>query len=168
MVCAVSLSYDILAEAYDGLYGGEQAIKYRLVLQLVPPVEPALDAGCGTGLLLQLLNCYFVGLDLSTGMLRIAKKRALRGDLVRADAERLPFRDHCFRTVYSVTVAHEAPRLAEEVKRVLKPAGYAAITLLKKRIELLPRLASSLPGARVYDAEALKDVIVVYRASTLS
>ncbi len=159
----MSVDYDTLAGSYDGLYAGEQAAKHRAALELAPPAEPVLDAGCGTGLLLELLDCYFVGLDLSAGMLKVARHRARGGDLVRGDARLMPFRDRCFGTVYSVTVAHEAPQLAGEVARVLRPGGRAVVTLLRKRLELLPLLLRELPGAEVVDAEGLKDVLLVYR-----
>lgn len=160
----VSLDYEALAEAYDELYSREQNVKHEAALKLLPPEEPVLDAGCGTGLLLQLMPCYSVGLDLSRSMLRVAKHRTALGDLVRGDAERMPFRSCCFQTVYSVTVVHEAPRLVDEVKRVLKPGGSAAITLLKKKLELLPALLAKLPNAEVHDLEGVKDVALVYRA----
>lgn len=159
----MSLSYDKIAEGYDELYGEEQRAKYGLVLKLVEPLEPALDAGCGTGMLLELLQCYSVGLDLSLEMLKVAKRkgRGERGDLVCGDAERMPLRDRSFRSAYSVTVVHEAPGLAGELLRVLAPGGRAVVTLLRKRSEMLSELRKRAPITRVIDDRSLKDVILV-------
>jgi len=159
----LSLSYDKIAEGYDELYGEEQRAKYGLVLKLVEPLEPALDAGCGTGMLLELLQCYSVGLDLSLEMLKVAKRkgRGERGDLVCGDAERMPLRDRSFRSAYSVTVVHEAPGLAGELLRVLAPGGRAVVTLLRKRSEMLSELRKRAPITRVIDDRSLKDVILV-------
>jgi Methylase involved in ubiquinone/menaquinone biosynthesis len=159
----LSLSYDKIAEGYDELYGEEQRAKYGLVLKLVEPSEPALDAGCGTGMLLELLQCYSVGLDLSLEMLKVAKRRGRgeRGDLVCGDTERMPLRDRSFRSAYSVTVVHEAPGLAGELLRVLAPGGRAVVTLLRKRSEMLSELRKRAPITRVIDDRSLKDVILV-------
>lgn len=159
----MSLEYSTVAEVYDELYGEEQYAKHAAVLGWLPPREPVLDVGCGTGLLFERLGCYAVGLDLSAGMLNVARKRAWRGDLVRSDAKLMPFRDESFQTVYSVTVIHEAPSMVGEVVRVLKPGGSAAITLLKKKLELLPLVLAGLPGAEVHDFEELKDLVILYR-----
>ena len=159
----MSLSYDKIAEGYDELYGEEQRAKYGLVLKLVEPLEPALDAGCGTGMLLELLQCYSVGLDLSLEMLKVAKRkgRGERGDLVCGDAERMPLRDRSFRSAYSVTVVHEAPGLAGELLRVLAPGGRAVVTLLRKRSEMLSELRKRAPVTGVIDDCSLKDLILV-------
>jgi ubiquinone/menaquinone biosynthesis C-methylase UbiE len=159
----LSLSYDEIAEGYDELYGEEQRAKYGLVLKLVEPLEPALDAGCGTGMLLELLQCYSVGLDLSLEMLKVAKRRGRgeRGDLVCGDAERMPLRDRSLRSAYSVTVVHEAPGLVGELLRVLAPGGRAVVTLLRKRSEMLSELRKRAPVTRVIDDSSLKDLILV-------
>lgn len=163
----LSLSYDVIAEGYDELYGAEQWAKYKLVLALVEPMEPVLDAGCGTGMLLELLQCYSVGLDLSLSMLKVAKKksRGEKGDLVCGDAERMPFRNCCFHSAYSVTVVHEAPRLIDELQRVLTPNSCAAVTLLRKRSEMLNALTAKAPIVQVIEDRALKDVILVLEAA---
>ncbi|MEM4445063.1 MAG: class I SAM-dependent methyltransferase [Thermofilum sp.] len=163
----VSLSYDLLAEGYDELYREEQEAKYRVVLAAVPPEEPALDAGCGTGLLLEKLHCYAVGVDLSLPMLLAAKRRG-RGelaDLVCAHAELLPFRSCSFPVAYSVTVVHEAPGLIGEVKRVLRRGGRGVVTLLRKKAELLPEILEQAGAASVVDEPDLKDVVVVLSKS---
>jgi len=162
----LSLSYDEIAESYDELYGEEQRAKYRLALALVEPQEPVLDAGCGTGMLLGLLPCYSVGLDLSPRMLEVAKKkgRGFAGDLVCGDAERMPFRDRCFRSAYSVTVVHEAPGLVRELLRVLAPGSCAVVTLLKKREEVLGELVAQAPVVHVVESGELKDLVLVLTA----
>lgn len=161
----MSLDYSLLAKIYDELYGEEQVAKHEAVLARLAPVEPVLDVGCGTGLLLERVTCYCVGLDLSLEMLKVAKARgrAEHGDLVRGDAERMPFRELSFRTIYSVTVLHEAPLALGEILKVLKPGGEAAVTVLRKRIELLPVLLEKLSHADVCSDPALKDVTVMFR-----
>lgn len=161
----MSLDYSLIAGVYDELYGEEQAAKHKAVLTRLPPEEPVLDVGCGTGLLLEKLNCYFVGLDLSLEMLKIAamRGRARHGDLVCGSAERMPFRKSSFQTIYSVTVLHEAPLALREILRVLRPDGNAAITILRKRIELLPEFLAQLPNVEICDDQTLKDVIVIFK-----
>ncbi|MEM1509381.1 MAG: class I SAM-dependent methyltransferase [Thermofilaceae archaeon] len=159
----MSLSYDLIAERYDELYSSEQLAKHRVVLSLAPPVEPVLDAGCGTGMLLEALEVYGVGLDSSKGMLQVAKRR-LTGrlvDLVQADAEKMPFRSCSFAAVYSVTVLHEAPALLGEALTVLKTGGLLAATLLRKKLELLPQIAGKLENVQVFDYPELKDLAIL-------
>ena len=50
-----------------------------------------LDVGCGAEFLAQHIRGEIVGVDLSEGMLKLAKKRCY--GCVRSDAESLPFRD---------------------------------------------------------------------------
>lgn len=160
----MSLSYDSIAELYDELYSSEQHMKHWAVLSLAPPVEPVLDVGCGTGMLLELLKVYGVGLDTSKGMLRVAKRRLADGlvDLVRGDAEKMPFRSCSFAVVYSVTVLHEAPALVSEALTVLKPGGLLAVTLLRKKLELLSRITGELENAQIFDYPELKDLAILY------
>jgi hypothetical protein len=79
----------------------------------------------------------------------------------------MPFRDRSFRSAYSVTVVHEAPGLAGELLRVLAPGSRAAVTLLKKRSEMLSELRKRAPVARVIDDSSLKDVILVLESPQL-
>ncbi len=61
-----------------------------------------LDVGTGTGFLASLLaemGHEVVGLDLSSGMLSVAKRRAAKAGFVLGDAESLPFRDSSFDAV---------------------------------------------------------------------
>lgn len=163
---AVSLDYDAIAEIYDELYGEEQAAKHREALRAAPPGSgPVLDAGCGTALLAELVDAYYVGLDKSLPMLKEAEKRVKHraADLLCADAQHAPLRPRAFTAVYSITVVHEAPELIPEALRILKPGGVLVVTLLKKRGEMLPQVLRQLPNPQVVDVEELKDVIVAAR-----
>lgn len=84
-------------------------------------------------------NFELHGLDLSTEMLRFARKYAqkyeLRVNLALADVRTLPYHDNTFDHAISVATYHhvkgETDRLAalRELKRVLKPGGEALITV---------------------------------------
>lgn len=87
-----------------------------------------LDAGCGTGHYLGLP--YSVGIDLSEGMLRMAKAKTSR--LCQADICSLPFKNDSFGTyisMHSTINFCELGTAAREASRVLKPGGRAIITL---------------------------------------
>nr|MEB3844198.1 hypothetical protein [Desulfurococcales archaeon] len=47
--------YEATAQGYDELYRAEQYEKYFAALRRVPPSGRVLDAGCGTGLLIEFL-----------------------------------------------------------------------------------------------------------------
>lgn len=91
-----------------------------------------LEVACGTGLNLSLYadDVELTGIDLSPGMLAIARKRAAElgrtVDLREADAQRLPFGDDVFETVVCTlslcSVPDERATVAE-MRRVLRPGG---------------------------------------------
>jgi ubiquinone/menaquinone biosynthesis C-methylase UbiE len=117
----------------------EAAILRRLT---VKPIEELLDAGTGTGRMLELLAPYAkraVGIDVSPEMLAIARDRLAREKLSRVqvrlgDIYRLPFsggtRETGFDTVLFHQVLHylDDPGAAvAEAARVMRPGGRLAI-----------------------------------------
>jgi ubiquinone/menaquinone biosynthesis C-methylase UbiE len=97
-----------------------------------------LDAGCGTGGLMQAIekaagSTKVVGVDVSAVGLGLAKNYGHR-QLARASIERMPFRDETFDVVVSadvlchVTVLDDA-RAVTEFARVLKPGGFVLLNL---------------------------------------
>jgi ubiquinone/menaquinone biosynthesis C-methylase UbiE len=90
--------YKRLAPIYEEIYGEEQRLKYWLISSQVG--ERVADAGCGVGLVFEVVSAYVVCVDISLDMLAQAKaKRGELGELVAADFWRPPFRDNSFDTV---------------------------------------------------------------------
>jgi len=128
--------FDDIATGYDAL---NRLITFNLdpmwdarVVKLTPAGGRTLDLGCGTGDLLERLlrrksTALAAGVDLSRGMLKVARSRlGPRALLVRGDGERLPFRDGTFDAVVSAFVMRnvgDRARVYAEVARVLKPGG---------------------------------------------
>jgi SAM-dependent methyltransferase len=96
----------------------------------------ALELGCGTGVFLERVarsGAEIHGLDLSPDLLARARDRmagATNFRLIQSNAERMPFADGFFDTVYGSSVLHHlslAPAL-REVHRVLRPGGLIVFT----------------------------------------
>jgi len=111
---------------------GMRCISTTLLDRYLPPTatEPwILDAGCGTGGMLETLGFYgqTFGLDASPQALRFASKRA-RISLAQGDVCRLPFASESFDLVTSFDVIYHSrvPRdetALLEMARVLRPQG---------------------------------------------
>jgi len=139
--------YDRSAAAYDGQYAGDQRAEMEAALRHLSHGEDSvvLDLGCGTGLLFEHLGGsvgLLVGLDISRGILREAKKRVKRFPrvhLVRGDADFTPFAHGVFDGVFAVTLLQNMPKPAStlhEMKRVGKRDSVAVVTGLKKEFSL--------------------------------
>lgn len=133
--------YDRLSSSYDELYGEEQRRKYRPALDAIRGIGGlALDVGCGTGALFGELAGAFeiVGVDISKGMLKVARGRGLGAHLIRADAEHLPLRDGLFDALFCFTVFSNPGELRAsipELRRVLKPSAALVISAPKRAFE---------------------------------
>lgn len=109
-----------------------RAAEARAIAQVELP-RPLLDLGCGFA---EFGSVFFeepadVGLDISRGDLRLARRRGVYRDLVQSDGGVLPFRDGVFPTVLSVSVLEHIDRVERvipEVWRVLRPGGRFVFT----------------------------------------
>ena len=168
--------YNAIARRYDELYGSEQLAKMKLVEQgiRIEAEEVILDVGCGTGLFFDLIAPkvkLLIGLDVSFEQLKIAYKKMKRFNnvqLIRADAEHIPFRENIFDKVVAVTLLQnltDPERFLREVIRINKPHGECVITALKKKFDK-DKLISLLRKAELdfrFLEEETKDYIVLCR-----
>lgn len=166
--------YDELgARLYDLRYSEEQRAKYREALSFVDvkPWHAALDNGCGTGLFLEELAFYAIGLDLSTGLLREARKRTSSKEnvyLVNGDSENLPLRDGALDITFSFTVLQNLPhpeKMLAESRRAASKRAKHVVTIHRKTMTLDEFRAlmekSSLKLARITDTENTNDWIAL-------
>ncbi|MFC0409311.1 class I SAM-dependent methyltransferase [Roseomonas elaeocarpi] len=136
--------YALMDRAEDGMWWYRAAharlaelLQQRIAVASRATGEPLLDLGCGTGGVLRALRTalpglQLVGLDYDAGAARRASRKAL-APVTCGDANRLPFRDRCFRAAVSVDVlCHrnvEEDAMLEELHRVLVPGGLLVLNL---------------------------------------
>lgn len=138
--------YDQTAGKYDRRYRSIQNLKYRSIFEKLEnyKTDIILDVGCGTSLLFNVLKNatdFFVGLDISKKMLKIALRKNKRANLhlICADIDFLPFRENVFSSIFSITVLQNLPNpmnSINEVIRVCKWGGITIFTILKKGLDL--------------------------------
>jgi len=110
--------YNSISNGYSELHKQEQLKKIELIKQnlRINPTDLLLDLGCGP--YFGSWGCRVIGLDSSLGLLKQASIPT-----VLAKAEHLPFKDHCFDKIISITAIHnfDDPGLAlQEANRVGK------------------------------------------------
>ncbi len=125
--------YDAIAAGYENLHWEEQENKYGLIKArlAIKPEDRILDVGCGTCRGLMMFSCQRYGLDPSIGLLNLCKDKNIITS--NSSAEAIPFKDHYFDHVISVTAVHnfkDVKKGLEEIKRVGKHSF--AISILKK------------------------------------
>lgn len=136
----VRAAYDAIAEDYAASYPTtepEAAVDLAMVdhfLRLVGESggSRVLDAGCGTGRMTRLLadrGLAVSGIDLSPGMLAMARRDYPDLELREGSLLDLPFEDDAYDGVllwYSLIhlTADELPVALREVVRVVRPGGY--------------------------------------------
>lgn len=137
--------YDSEARQYDEhryqtLEGQRVDAFHKLVLQellikALPAQASILELGCGTGRLTEYVSkqqeCEIFGVDLSGGMLQLARDRLKRdaahnAHLTLGSISDLPFADNSFDAVFAILVINliqDYRRAFVEIKRVLRPGG---------------------------------------------
>jgi SAM-dependent methyltransferase len=101
----------------------------------VGPGTRLLDVGCGSGLTLVLAaerGAAVSGVDVTPGLLAIARKRLPNADLYEADMEHLPLPDGAFDVVLGVNAfqfAGDPVGALAEAARVCRPGGLVAASL---------------------------------------
>ncbi|CAM3402312.1 MULTISPECIES: class I SAM-dependent methyltransferase [Saccharibacillus] len=124
--------YNLSNKVYFRLkFGGEEAYRRQFLDELeIPPGGCVLEVSCGTGDNFPYLpaDIELHGLDLSLGMLNVCRKHLRKwkrsASLYQATAERLPFGDDFFDTVYHVggiNFFNDGAQAVREMIRVAKP-----------------------------------------------
>ena len=172
----VSVRYEdwyetLLGRAVDGA-------ERRAFLRLLEPRvgERVLEVGCGTGhwtkWLREGLGMRVVGLDLSEGMLAVAKGRLPEVPLVRGDATSLPFKDGSFDVVVAVTVLEFVPepkKVLDEMWRCVRPGGRMAVgalhegsSLARRRRKRASEVRTVFSHAHFFGYDELKELLRHY------
>ena len=105
-----------------------------------------LDAGCGTGLVGEILNKNsfqnLIGVDFSQEMLNIAKQKNVYQSLELVDlTKKLDYEDNLFDAVIcagTFTCGHVGPEALREMVRITKQGGYIWFTVRKQEWEASP------------------------------
>jgi SAM-dependent methyltransferase len=126
--------YDAWFETGWGRYAYE--VEAGVVQAALGPQDGllVLDIGCGTGrfgIVAREAGATVIGLDQSTAMVGIAKRRLTH--VVAGDAQRLPFGDACFDATMAVTVlefVEDPAGVVAEMARATVPGGSVVIGTL--------------------------------------
>jgi len=176
----IIFKYNQTSEYYDRRYIKIQEDKYRLILKEITIYEQLiLDAGCGTGLLFNYIGSlittsnnpdfYYVGVDISINMLKKfqskLKHKAKLYNLILADLENLPLREHIFTLIFSFTSLQNLPNILEGVKesfRVARDGADVNISILRKKLNkkrLKGLLKPLIKHMKIIDIESIEDVV---------
>ena len=99
------------------------------------PGTELLDVGCGSGLAMVIAGergAVPAGIDISPGLLGVARERLPQADLREGDMEQLPFADASFDAVIGINAfqfAGDPRRALQEAARVLRPGGRLVASL---------------------------------------
>ena len=169
MFARISPSYDRLNHL---LSGNADRRWRRVVVEKLRPLLPAnaqvLDVACGTGdlsiALFENIGTRVVGVDFCRPMLKLAAQKKPQLSFVEGDALQLPFDDAAFDAVtigFGLRNLSSVDRGLNELQRVLKPNGWAAILEFSKPVipgfrslaavyctRLLPRIGGVISGSR--------------------
>lgn len=138
----------------------------RFLRDHAPPERPLriLDAGCGTGALLELFRTWpdavATGVDLSPEALRFSYGRGHRR-LAGADLSLLPFRSDSFHAVTALDVIEHVPddsRCVREIARVLRPGGILVASVPAYQFLWGPH-DEALHHHRRYNSSQIRDLI---------
>ena len=161
MTSAVAQLFDAMAPTYDELepwYEHLYAVLHRILRETIGRAPAggglALDAGCGTGFqsaLLTELGWDAHGVDVSAGLLAVARRRLPGVAFALASVETLPYPDGRFDAIVccgsTLSFVDDPARALAELGRVLRPGGRLLLDCEHRpSLDLAWTLASALTG----------------------
>jgi ubiquinone/menaquinone biosynthesis C-methylase UbiE len=178
--------YNATSHFYDKRYSKIQNEKFEIILKNYSNEDKIiLDAGCGTGLLLEFILNHgytkdfkffsYVATDISWEMLKIfdSKLKNLidtsfknKINLILSDLENLPFRRERFHSIFAPTSLQNLPSIQKgitEMFKVAKDNAELKLTILKKKLDLeklLTLLKSKIDLLEVLQKDNIEDVII--------
>src|SRR4051812_27927226 len=149
---AMADTYDDLEPWYEHLYDVLHAILRDTIGRAPHAGARALDAGCGTGFqaaLLAGLGWRAYGVDVSAGLLAVARRRLPDAVLTLASIEALPYPSGHFDVIVScgstLSFVDDPARALGEMGRVLRPGGRLLLDCEHRpSLDLLWTLGSAL------------------------
>jgi SAM-dependent methyltransferase len=160
------------------VYDNAQALTRRFIAAWQLPIDwldipqggVALDVGAGPGSITTSLahaagpDGLALGVDISEPMLARAVRAAAGPQVgfLRADAQRLPFRDETVDVAVSIAVLQLIPDPAaalSEIARVLKPGGRLAVMVPTLRLPVDLWRALPTGGAHVFGEDEVGDIL---------
>ena len=125
--------YKYIAKSYNELHKQEQIAKLKIIKKHLKLIPPLLDVGCGTGISTNFFKVNSIGVDCCEEMIKQGQK-----NLIKAEAEKLPFEDKSFNTVISVTAFHNFKNMEKALKEIIRVSknNNVCITFLKKSKKL--------------------------------
>jgi SAM-dependent methyltransferase len=158
--------HDSVSRVYDLAYTREvdrmeDALHQRVFARWIHPETFVLDVGCGTGHALRMMEPrprYYVGVDLSLGMLREAKQRHPEVGFYHADiTEGLPWTAHDFDVVVaSYAVLNYVEDLANVVSTLSQAAPTIIASIGSPALARRRRLSGSSPGQVFHSLDTVR------------
>lgn len=131
----VKNGYDKIAREYQANRHSFDNIEvFREFSNYLPKNARILDAGCGAGVpfarLLMRAGFEVVGVDFSSSMLKLARKKVPEASLIKEDMTKLGFRENSFDGLVALYSIIHVPRemhtlLYQSFHRILKPDARA-------------------------------------------
>ena len=127
----VTASFDNRASTYDASVMHRDLAYAVADFAALDGVRVVLDVATGTGLVLRAIaardpHVHLIGVDISAGMLEVAREKLPTGKLVEGRAEQLPVRDGTIDLVTCVTAMHlmaDPGVVFAEIARAMTPRG---------------------------------------------
>jgi SAM-dependent methyltransferase len=127
-------NYDTFASHYDAVVGQREDVALflqKLLRTYAPKAKTLLELGCGSGSMLKILSRRYNarGIDLSSKMIELAKRKAPKAKVSVGDITRFSFDEHydaiiCpFDTINHVTSFPAWKRVFANAHKHLKPGG---------------------------------------------